>query len=313
MEMHAYRIGTDDDGRRLDRVVRRFLPEQPLSAIYSLLRKGLIRLDGKKAAPDSRVFEGCELGIAAIIPTAAAHNHRPGISQESVPEILLETGDLLFVNKSAGIPVHGEGGLDGLIAQSASSLASLSFRTGPLHRLDRDTTGIIAFSRSLDGARWFSKALADRKFEKYYLGLTGEMLEANEKGFFEWKDTTDGGKPMVTLVRPLATSRKPGEEVTLVLFRIVTGRKHQIRIQSALRGYPLVGDSRYGSKRMESSFYLHAWQMVFPADRLSGLPDHLTAPLPARFKAKLDTLFPANVLAQVEVGELYWEQHEEHQ
>lgn len=332
MEMNAFRIEKDDDGRRLDRVVRRFLPEMSLSALYKLLRKGLIRVDGKKAAPDFRVSAGSELGIAAVIatavppPAAATGVQSAGSASETAPaalrpapEILLETPDLLFVNKSAGIPVHGDGGLDGMIAQSASSAASLSFRTGPLHRLDRDTTGLIAFSRSLDGARWFSRVLADRGFEKYYLGLAEGIIE----GEAEWTDIARDGKPMVTLVRSIANARESGGSqtgdstasggLTLVLFRIVTGRKHQIRIQSSLRSHPLAGDSRYGSKRKESTFYLHAWQMVFPTDRPAGLPDRLTAPLPARFISKLRVLFPADVLAQVEAGELYWEQHEEHQ
>jgi len=323
MEMHVFSLEKDDDGRRLDRIVRRFLPELSLSAIYKLLRKGLIRVDGKKAAPDFRVSVGSELGIASALPglkpAAARAAPAPGTVIPPVtaqpPEILLETPDLLFINKKAGIPVHGEGGLDRMIAQSASSTASLSFRTGPLHRLDRDTTGIIAFSRSLDGARWFSQAIAGRRFEKYYLGLVEGILEKAADGFMEWKDDGEEGKPMITLVRPLATAAVGPTAVglTLVLYRIITGRKHQIRIQSSLRSHPLSGDSRYGSKSKESTFYLHAWRMVFPVDRPAGLPDRLSAPLPGRFTEKLRTLFPADVLAQVEAGELYWEQHEEHQ
>lgn len=225
------------------------------------------------------------------------------------PDIILETADLLFINKSSGIPVHGEGGLDGLVAQSDSAGSSLSFRTGPLHRLDRDTTGLVAFSRSLEGARWFSASIADRRFEKYYLGLAeGMVAEAGE-----WRDLSGDGKPMITVARPLCFARDAEGELTLVLYRIVTGRKHQIRIQSSLRAHPLAGDRRYGSRRRETPFYLHAWQMVFPSVRPEGLPERLTAPLPLRFREKLGASFPENVLAHIEAGELYWEQHEEHQ
>jgi len=315
-----------------------FCPNCPFRPYTDSSEKDSSGSTEKKASPDFRVSEGCELGIAAALPglalsrpaaapaTAAANHASPAAAAApgttlpvarapgQAPEILLETPDLLFVNKSAGIPVHGEGGLDGMVAQSASSTASLSFRTGPLHRLDRDTTGIIAFSRSLDGARWFSEAIAGRRFEKYYLGIVEGIIEATADGFAEWKDSAEDGKPMITLVRPLATAVGPTSVgFTLVLFRIITGRKHQIRIQSSLRAHPLSGDSRYGSKSKESPLYLHAWRMVFPADRPAGLPDRLTAPLPARFKSKLRALFPADVLAQLEAGELYWEQHEEHQ
>ncbi len=321
--MRTFRMEKDDDGRRLDRVVRRFLPDMSLSALYKLLRKGLIRVDGKKTAPDSRVTAGSELGIAAGIltvvpqksaaadPVAAAGP--AAVTVFSPPEILFETADLLFVNKSAGIPVHGKGGLDGMIAQSASSLASLSFRTGPLHRLDRDTTGIIAFSRSLDGARWFSQVLSDRGFEKYYLGIVEGTPETAAGGSTEWTDSCEDGKSMITVVRPLSNAGG----LALVLFRIVTGRKHQIRIQCSLRGHPLAGDGRYGGKGPESTFYLHAWQLLFPAERPAGrpagLPERLIAPLPERFESKLRAVFPADVLARVEAGELYWEQDEEHQ
>ncbi len=303
MEFRIYTLTKDDNDRRIDRVARRFLPKLSLAGIYKLLRKGLIRLDGKKAHPDQKVFEGSKLGIApTLLDSMKDVPDASPLTRNFVPEVLLETGDLLFINKPSGIPVHGTGGLDQLIPQTQDAEASLSFRTGPLHRLDQDTTGILSFSRSLDGARWFSNGVCDRQFEKYYLGIIDGTLQSPA----EWQDLSEDHKAMITHAQPLAFSKEPLFPLTLVRFRIITGRKHQIRIQSALHGHPLTGDTRYGAKPQKETYFLHAWQMVFPENRLSGLPCRLTAPLPERFKSLLVKTFADDVLAHIEQGELYW-------
>jgi 23S rRNA pseudouridine955/2504/2580 synthase len=323
MDFMKFSLTDDDADRRMDRIVRRFLPTVPLSGIYQLMRKGLIRLDGKKVEPAHRSQAGSELWIAHSVwegsgnSTSRSQDHasfptpKPskGI-KEYTPEVLFEDSNLLFVNKSAGIAVHGDSGLDTLIPQAKNADASLSFRTGPLHRLDKGTTGILAFSRSLTGARWFSLAIMGHEFEKYYLGIAeGEFRETET-----WTDTEAGGKAMVTVALPLAHAQRGNLSYTLVRYRIITGRKHQIRMQTALHGHPLMGDSRYGSTRREDgSYYLHARELVFPADRPQGLPDRLFAPIPERFARKIVELFGAESLAELERGVVYWKDHDEHQ
>lgn len=323
MDFMRFSLTDDDADRRIDRIVRRFLPDVPLSGIYQLMRKGLIRLDGKKVEPALRSQAGSELWIAQSImagssgtptrqdgkapyPTPLSLNRM----KKYTPEVLFEDENLLFLNKSAGIAVHGEDGLDRLIPQATNADISLSFRTGPLHRLDKGTTGILAFSRSLTGARWFSQAIGRHEFEKYYLGIAeGELHEAET-----WTDSEAGGKAMVTVALPLAHARRENLSYTLVRYRIITGRKHQIRIQTALHGHPLSGDSRYGSARREDgSYFLHARELVFPPDRPNGLPDRLFAPIPERFARRITDLFGAESLAELERGVVYWKDHDEHQ
>lgn len=321
MDFRSYTITKDDSGRRIDRVVRRFLPELSLSAVYKLLRKGLIRVDEKRISPDFHVEEGSSLSLAAFLfspqdgPAAEPQvppNSAPSAAPLSV-DIVLETPDLLFVNKPAGIPVHGEGGLDSLIPSSERAERSLSFRTGPLHRLDSGTTGLIAFSRSLEGARWFSEAIRAHRTEKYYLGIARGRLDREQ----EWQDAADDGKPMITFAAPVARSKSAFGDFTLVRYRIVTGRKHQIRIQSARNGHPLAGDRRYdghsgsGISGFSGSYFLHAWQLRFPEDRLPSLPDCLVAPLPAAFRTMIAKLFGPDALAHIDNGELYWSEHAE--
>lgn len=317
MDFRKYPITRDDNDRRADRVARRFLPDLPLSGIYKLMRKGLVRVDGHKITPDFRVSEGSEFCIASVLsePDAirAPETDDPTKGREAetsspfAPEIILETDDLLFLNKPRGIPVHGENGLDRLIPPSAQARASLSFRTGPLHRLDRDTTGLLAFSRSLAGARWFSEGIRDHSFEKYYLGLAEGILPDDG----EWRDTDDDGNAMITLAHPLAHAGAGSSAISLVRYRIVTGKKHQIRVQTALRGHPLCGDGKYGGSPARAShrfprYFLHAWQLRFPADRPEGLPEGVVAPIPADFAKLTNDLFGEYVLAHIERAELYW-------
>jgi len=289
MDFRTYSITKDDSGRRIDRVTRRFLPGVPLSGIYRLLRKGLIRIDNKKIPPDYVVIEGNTLEIASVLDENLQKKDVSGTNTDfhavfnTIPvQIILETRDLLFINKPAGIAVHGEQGLDSLIPSSVSANNSLSFRTGPLHRLDFNTTGLITFSRSLSGAQWFSSCVSSHRLKKYYLGIVRGNLGSD----CEWHDLAEGGKEMITFAVPLAHSVKAGEQFTLVRYRIVTGRKHQIRIQTSGHGFPLAGDETHKGGRPLSgnSYFLHAWQIYFPEDRPSDIPEKIIAPLGESFR-----------------------------
>jgi 23S rRNA pseudouridine955/2504/2580 synthase len=322
MDFRKFRITKDDEDRRLDRIVRRFLPDMPLSALYKQMRNGFIRVDGKRIKPEFHPHEGSELWIAAAITventsapviSAVQDTSIPDpampISSNSNPFTILETSDLLFINKPAGIVAHGDGGLDQLVPQSVSGRESLSFRTGPLHRLDRNTSGLLAFSRSLAGARWFSAGIQNHAFEKYYLGIAEGLMA----GPAEWNDTDTEGKTMRTIAVPLAKKDSGTGIHTLVRYRIITGRKHQIRIQSSRHGHPLAGDVLYGGKKRKdfNHYFLHSWQMLFPQGRLPGIPEKIVAPLPAEFESTILEFFGEYILAYIGQGDLYWEQDEE--
>lgn len=308
MEYRTFTLGKDDDARRVDRILRKFLPDTPLSAIYRLIRQGSIRVDDSKVKPDSRVFEGQTLAIASSAIPASPSPVSPSRSRlrsVSPYPVLCETDDVVFVDKPAGVAVHGPEGMSERMEHLTESL-SLSFQSGPLHRLDKDTTGIIAFSKSLVGARWFSKALGDRSVGKEYLGI----VEGTPLGCGVWEDLDEEGRPMRTETACIGHATIPGRgAVSLVSFRILTGRKHQIRIGASRRGHPLLGDSRYGGKpfpyRESTSFFLHAWRLTLPGERPPGLPDSLVAPLPARFSSFLRDYFGPNVLALIDSRTLY--------
>ena len=259
--------GPDDDGRRLDRLVRRLFPDLSLSAVYRLIREGSVRLNGRKAKQDQRVHNGDRLEIRCReLPSFSGHARQvtmePSMRQDFENLFLAETEDLVIVNKPRGMLTHGPDGLDELVRRYYADRAanSLAFTPAPLHRLDRNTSGALAVSKSLKGARDFSQALREGRIGKEYLAVLDGSMGSSEL----WTDllvrdgdgkvtapcdlaprVQDGvhaGREARSLAVPLA--RAHGK--TLALIRLYTGLTHQIRAQAAARGYPLAGDNKIG-------------------------------------------------------------------
>lgn len=329
MDFTHFTAGKDDSERRLDRILRRFLNEENLSSIYKLLRKGLVKVNGKKADGNFRVSEGDDIQIADFLlsktqfegensdKTASHAKHSP-LSKDI---IIFKNESVLILNKPYDIPVQPSASSNGKslaeIVQSDYELThkntSLAFRTGPLHRLDRKTTGLIAFSQNLDGAKWFSEKIKSHEIQKVYLAiLEGNLTQnavwedhiqklevstksnctvpfAHDEGFHTVSvNSSDEGKFAHTEVFPLSHAHFYGKEVTLARILITTGRTHQIRSQCAYHGFPLLGDTAYGgtkidSKKFGQDFFLHAAELYFPKDNPIGLPEKLCAPVPEFF------------------------------
>ena len=349
----------DDDGRRLDRILRKALDDMPLSAIHRLLRKGGVLVDGKPAPADLRVScgqsitvnlsrGGVQSGFAGLLKAQrdfrsqkAKSIHQETLqgqeenkaafslpllpllpllphplpprlcvsapprdnNQAIIPEIIFEGAGLLILNKPAGLAVHDKGrdgsaSLEELVRDYLKPRLppSLSFRPGPLHRLDKPSSGLIAFSTSLEGAQFFSALMRERKIKKFYLALVKGAVEKDEV----WHDellrdsasrksltsqTAPAAKASTTRVSPLASNA----DYSLLLAEIETGRTHQIRAQASSRGHPLLGDKKYGGGSSADGFLLHAWRMIIPGD--PPLPQLIEAPLPENFRRKIVELF----------------------
>jgi 23S rRNA pseudouridine955/2504/2580 synthase len=306
-----------DDGRRLDRILRKSLPDTPLSLIHRLLRKGRILVDGKSAPPDQRIrsgqvitvpleenHQGHELKMGPDLPYPL-RSANPRLDVSSL--IIFESPDFLMLNKPAGLAVHGDDSLDTL-AQSylAPKIPpSLSFRPGPLHRLDKPTSGIIVFSASLAGARRFSALLQSHTLTKGYLALVEGVIE--KEGVWEDELVRDHQRqktliadrrqpPTAPSAQHARTRFKPlrvKPPYTLLQLELDTGRTHQIRAQAAAHDHPLAADRKYGS-RQPGELLLHAWFLETPKE-LAGaspsvdphLPRRIEAPLPERFRSKI--------------------------
>lgn len=290
MENTIFTIHEDDEGRRIDRVLRKFLTNLPLSGIYAAMRRAKIKINGKNVKPAYITHCNDKLEIQNSLIDAFLQKNitapKVAVNKSIEPSIILKTEDLLFINKKIGETVHGENSLcSSVLEHFPAKGTSLSFTPGPLHRLDKNTSGIITFSQSLKGAQKFSAAIQNGKIEKYYIGII-EGLTIKEK-----LESLIDGKKCVTFAKILASSKT--ENISLVKFKLVTGRKHQIRIQCGQFGTPLLNDKVYGSKQKlagTKNYFLHAFSLVFKETLFTGIPKSITAPFPAYFK-KCEDLF----------------------
>ena len=277
--------GPDDADRRLDVVLRKILPpEVGLSRIYKALRCGLVKVNGKNAAPATRLHSGNELLVAELLfGKSAVSNADNTVALTPKIPVLFQNGHLCVLNKPAGLTSQSQV-LRGFLASRTDSdrAPSLAFTASPLHRLDRDTTGVLVCSRSIEGARWFSAALKGHLIGKTYLGIAEGRLDAEAR----WGDTIED-KAAVTRAAPLSHGTFGGKPVTLVRFDITTGRRHQIRAQCQIHGTSLLGDVTYGGSSIGDAYFLHARRITFPLDNPLSLPETVEAPLPARWEKML--------------------------
>jgi 23S rRNA pseudouridine955/2504/2580 synthase len=289
-------------GRRLDRVLRIAFPGLSLASIFASLRKGRIGVNGSRASPDYRL----ERGDCIDVPLRIVQDRDswiPAREGSGVPAdlLVLSTENLLFFNKPKGMLVHGADSLETLVLASRRNdplkRDSLAFRPGPLHRLDRNTSGLVAFPRTSLGARTFTALLRERKVGKFYLAL----LEGKLGSFVEWEDilhrdsenriTRSGGgaegKAALTRVLPLVSD----SGFTFACMEIRTGFTHQIRAQSAIHGHPLAGDVKYGGRGHPQGYFLHAWRLVFPEKPFPDVPPSLGAEPDSGARARLKDIF----------------------
>ena len=179
----------DDDGRRIDAVIRKVMPAMPLSLLYKNIRTGFIKLNGKKTQTNTRILNGDCICIAEVLYASYKQKSTERLPVQNADFItLFKNEHMWIINKPAGINVQKASkddiSLDQLIKASSELPSSLSFTPGPLHRLDRNTSGILCFSQSLQGAHWFTEQMKEGNIGKFYLGLAQGRLKHEE----EWED-----------------------------------------------------------------------------------------------------------------------------
>jgi len=258
----------------------------PSGELHRWIRTGQVRVNGARAKAFDRLEEGA---LVRVPPFAIQKSVQP--SPEKTPaaplqgaqgklqglSVLYEDEHLLILEKPAGITVQGGSGhADNLAARVAGAFAGAPFIPAPLHRLDRDTSGIVAFGKSYRALRFYTDALAGREstpaLRKDYLAWTEgtwknrlhaleDLLARNAKsGLMEI--CSGKGQPARLAALPLEARQIGGRPHTLMLARLFTGRMHQIRIQFSSRGHPVAGDPWYGHGG--TGLKLHAFRLFLP-------------------------------------------------
>ena len=297
-------IGPERDGQRVDNALMTVLKGVPKSMIYRIVRTGQVRINGKRAKPDTRLIAG---DIVRIPPVRVAERsgERPppsGQIAQVAEAIIFEDKHFLVIDKPSGIASHGGSG----VSHGAIELLRAARPQEHLelvHRLDRDTSGVLVLARTRAGLLGLQEAIRAGSVTKQYLCL---MLGHPSKAKFDVNAPLhksviqggermvrvgDGGKPSLTFFRE--AEQYPGAR--LMMATLGTGRTHQIRVHAAHIGHPLVGDPKYGDREMNKRFremglnrlFLHASHLSFEwQDRSYSF----SAPLPDDLKDFLDTL-----------------------
>jgi len=298
-------IAGDDHDQRIDRWLRKNYPDLGFGQIQKLLRTGQIRMDGKRVKADTRLIEGADLRLPPQITMALSKEEprkaNPAHDRAFIQALVLhDDAQILAIDKPAGLAVQGGSGItrhvDGLLE---SMLNENGVKPRLVHRLDRETSGVLLLARTAESARKLGDAFAGRDVEKTYLAITtpapkqdkGRIDAALAKGMtgtnFEKMLTDDEtGKTAITDYEVVA--RAADGKAALVAFKPLTGRMHQIRVHAALIGCPLMGDKKYGGAKGPRLF-LHAaaLELEHPKTREAL---KIEAPLPEAFDTALKKL-----------------------
>jgi 23S rRNA pseudouridine1911/1915/1917 synthase len=305
---HVLTVPPIPAGERLDAVLARLLPQYSRSRIAGWIRSGEVTLQGRPARPSEKVYGG--EGVSLRAQLEAADEVRP----EALPIDLVHADEALaIVNKPAGLVVHPGAGNREHTLQNAllawdPQLAVLP-RAGLIHRIDKDTSGLLVVARTLEAHTALTRALADREIHREYLALclgcpTGggsidKPIGRHRTDRLRMAVRSDG-REAVTHFRLAERFRAH----TLLRVQLETGRTHQIRVHLAHLGYPLVGDPLYGGRRQLTAgaspavrealagFHrqaLHAARLELEHPE-TGEAMVFEAPLPPDFRQLLDVL-----------------------
>lgn len=296
-------VAPEDAGQRLDRYVTTILSELSRTAVQQLIANGSALVNGKKSKAGYLLREGDEIQISSLAPVSDAGSARP----TAMPlDIVYEDQDLLVVNKPAGMVVHPAPGhhddtlVNALLAYEPSLKdAGESQRPGIVHRLDKDTSGLIIVAKNARAQAALVEQMQRHAIIKRYLALVDGNV-ALDQGSIDapiGRDPRHRQQMAITSVgsREARTHFKVLERYarhTLLLLELETGRTHQIRLHLKAIGHPVVGDPVYGSGSVFKRAplhrqFLHASQLRF-THPFTGEMIELEAPLPPDLQAVLE-------------------------
>jgi 23S rRNA pseudouridine955/2504/2580 synthase len=313
----SIKVSTPNAGRRVDAFLKRELASVPRHKLMKWLRTGVVRVNGKKVKPETRLAEGDEIGMPELTDESSADERSPSandgepIAESRSPRsarrppkpdlvILYEDDDLLIVDKPAHLPAHaGTGHTDSLAARVAQYLdaehAPVGHKPGLAQRLDSGVSGLVPIGKHAAALRVLAAAVAADQVRKIYQAIvTGELAEAHGdiRLALRIDDQPMGNRPRThpdpkgLPAHSTFTRVDTFKGASLVDVEIHTGRTHQIRAHLKAIGHPLIGDPRYGSATADKKLGVTLARPALHARRLtlthptSGKVLVIDAPLP---------------------------------
>lgn len=284
-------ITENEAGQRLDKLLAKYLNQAPKSFLYKMMRKKNIVLNGKKATGNEKLVLGDQVKLFLSDETIANFSKVQIQKTTQKLDILYEDADILLINKPVGMLSQKAKPQDESLVEHVISYLLDSgqlteeelrkFKPSVCNRLDRNTSGLVVAGKSLVGLQTMGEFFKERSLKKYYRCLVQGVISTSQniKGYL-WKDEDtnkvmifdsqrEGALPIETEYRPLWNNGR----VTLLEVHLITGRTHQIRAHLASCGHGIIGDYKYGNKKMNEAFkkaygltsqLLHAYRLEMP-------------------------------------------------
>lgn len=317
-KVETLRVQSSEADMRLDRWFRVHFPDVGYTYLQKLLRSGQVRVDSKRAQANDRLTAGMEVRVPAVVrqpkkqatglkaPLGVSKGDRDAIEQM----IIFEDDHVLVLNKPFGLAVQGGTGtkkhIDGMLEGMADRFGGERPRL--VHRIDRDTTGILLVAKTRDAAARLGKTFQTRSAAKTYWALVkgvpkppqGKIEAALVKASGPDGDRVRKARPGEQAEAMHATTHysvidQVARKAAWVSLKPVTGRQHQLRAHMHMIGHPIVGDNKYEgdvnmpAENIDKKLHLHARRLIIPHPKTGGKID-VTAPLPDHMRRTWDTL-----------------------
>ena len=300
-------IDAEQDGQRIDNFLKTQLKGVPKSLIYRMLRKGEVRVNKKRIKPEYKLCVGDEIRVPPV--RVAEENALPSSRLSSVQalahQILFEDDAIIVLNKPSGLAVHGGSGLSFGVIEGLRALRPESRFLELVHRLDRDTSGLLLVAKKRSALKHLHEQLRVKTMRKQYLALVRGQWQPHVKVVNAplLKNILQSGERIVRV----NSEGKPSEtrfqimqkfaNATLVMASPITGRTHQIRVHTAHAGHPIACDDKYGERAFDeivrsaglTRLFLHAYRLTF-THPVTGKEMSVEAPLDKDLQAVLDRL-----------------------
>jgi 23S rRNA pseudouridine1911/1915/1917 synthase len=293
-------LTSDRAGERLDTFVARRVRELSRSHAQKLIEAGLVTLGGRQGKASDRVSAGAAVSVTVPPPEETT------LVAEAIPiTILYQDNDIIVIDKPAGLtvhpaPGHASGTLVNALLAACPDLRGISgtLRPGIVHRLDKDTSGLLVVAKNDRAMRALQGQLKDREVHKTYLTLVTGVPKPRE-GTIEApigrhpknrkkQAVVAGGRDSTTKYR--VREEIAGGKFALLEVEPITGRTHQIRVHMAATGHPIVADAVYGRRsEVIGRQFLHAWKLAF-AMPVGGRQVEFESPLPPDLREALELL-----------------------